>query len=155
MRLELTQKASFSEFVESNEAGIRHALVGCLGSDLGRDAAAQALLYGLENWGRVSGMENPAGYLFRVGQRWGGRQQPRHVRFGIVHSTEDPWFEPGLAAALKGLSVKQRVAVVLRHGSDMDYSEIARLTSSTEPAVRKNVERGLARLRKTMEVAGE
>lgn len=154
LQSEVSVRETFAEFVESNEAGIRHALIGQLGSDVGRDAAAQALLYGLEHWERVSGMENPAGYLFRVGQRWGG-QRPRRVRFGIVDSTQDPWFEPGLAAALESLPVKQRVAVVLRHGSDMDYWDIARLTNSTEATVRKNVERGLAGLRKSLEVDGE
>jgi RNA polymerase sigma-70 factor (ECF subfamily) len=155
LQSDMTLRASFSEFVDDNESELRHALVGHFGSDLGRDAAAQALLYGLEHWERVGGMENPTGYLFRVGRRWGGRQQSRRVRFRIVEATEDPWFEPGLAAALEGLPVKQRVAVVLRHGSDMDYSEIARLTNSTESAVRKNVERGLAGLRRSLEVDGE
>jgi DNA-directed RNA polymerase specialized sigma24 family protein len=156
LKSDVTVRTSFSQFVEDNESEIRHALVGYFGSDLGRDAAAQALLYGLENWERVGGMQNPAGYLFRVGQRRGGRKQSRRARFGIVAATQDdPWFEPGLASALERLPAKQRVAVVLRHGSDMDYSEIARLTNSTEPTVRKNVERGLAGLRKSLEVNGE
>jgi len=148
-------RASFSEFVEDNEAGIRHALIGQLGSDVGRAAAAQALLYGLENWERVSVMENPEGYLFRVGQRWGRRSAPRRVQFAVVDSIQDLWFEPGLEAALVGLPVKQRVAVVLRHGSDMSYSNIARLTNSNEASARKNVERGLAGLRKALEVEDE
>ncbi len=148
----MTLRATFEEFVESNERELRHALVSRFGSDLGRDAAAQALLYGLEHWERLSGMENPAGYLYRVGQRWGGRQRPGLDRFGVVDSTREPWVEPGLAAAMQSLSVKQRVAVVLRHGLDMDYSEIARLTNSTETTVRKNVQRALAGLRKALEV---
>ncbi|MEE8376723.1 MAG: sigma-70 family RNA polymerase sigma factor [Acidimicrobiia bacterium] len=145
-------RPSFAEFVENNEHELRHALVSHFGSDLGRDAAAEALLYGLEHWERLSGMKNPCGYLYRVGQRWGGRQRTRRVRFGIVDSTQDSWFEPGLAPALESLPVKQRVAVVLRHGSDMEYSDIAHLTNSKEATVRKNVERGLAGLRKAMEV---
>ncbi len=155
MQSESTVRGTFSEFVGSFEHEIRHALVGRFGSGLGRDAAAQALLYGLEHWDRVSAMENPAGYLYRVGQRWGGRQRPRRVHFGIVDATQDPWFEPGLAAALESLPARQRVAVILRHGSDMAYSEIARLTNSTEASVRKNVERGLTGLRKALEVGGE
>ncbi len=155
MLSDVTSRATFEEFVESNEHELRHALVSRFGSDLGRDAAAQALLYGLEHWERLSGMENPAGYLYRVGQRWGGRQRPRRIRFGVVDSTREPWVEPGLAAALQSLSVRQRVAVVLRHGLDMDYSDIALLTNSTETTARKNVQRALARLRKALEADGE
>jgi len=155
LQIDVTVRLSFAEFVESKERELRHALVGHFGSDLGRDATAEALLYGLEHWDRVSGMKNPAGYLYRVGQRWGGRQRPRRVGFGIVDSTQEPWFEPGLRAALEGLPGKQRVAVVLRHGLDMDYSDIARLTNSTEATIRKNVQRALAGLRKALEVDDE
>ncbi len=101
-------------------------------------------------------MENPAGYLYRVGQRWGRRQRrvvptPREA----PSTRQDPWFEPGLTPALKNLSVKQRVAVVLRHGLDMTYGDIARLTDSSQSAVRKNVQRALAELRKALEVDDE
>lgn len=155
VQLDLSVRQSFADFVEGYEARIRHALIGQLGSDVGRNAAAQALLYGLENWERVSAMENPAGYLFRVGQRWGRHRAPKHIQFTVMDSTQDPWFEPGLEAALQGLPVKQRVAVVLRHGSDMAYSDIAKLTNSPEATVRKNVERGLARLRRALEIDDE
>ena len=155
MQLEVSVHETFSEFVENNEAGIRHALIGQLGPDAGRDAAAQALLYGLENWGRVSSMENPAGYLFRVGQRWGRHRRPLRVEFEVLDSTREHWFEPGLEAALKSLPARQRVAVILRHGTDMSYPDIARLTNSLEATVRKNVERGLVRLRKILEVDDE
>jgi DNA-directed RNA polymerase specialized sigma24 family protein len=155
LQLQVSVSETFSEFVESNEAGIRHALIGQLGTEVGRDAAAQALLYGLENWGRVSSMENPAGYLFRVGQRWGRHHRRLRVEFEVLEPAREPWFEPGLGPALRSLPAKQRVAVILRHGTDMSYSDIALLTNSVEATVRKNVERGLASLREILEVDDE
>lgn len=148
-------RPTFSEFVERREPGLRHALMAELGFEIGRDAAAQALLYGLENWERVSAMENPAGYLYRMGQRWGRRQRRGSVAFGEVASSPDHWFEPGLESALRDLPVKQRMAVVLRHGLDLSYRDIASLTSQSETAVRKSVQRALARLRQALEVEDE
>ena len=152
MKAHLSRSSAFAGFVEAREAGLRRALISQFGSELGRDAAAQALLYGWENWDRVSELDNPAGYLFRVGQRWGRRQRRKRVHFGTIDSVSSPWFEPGLPAALLALPVKQRVAVVLRHGSDMAYGDIAHLTNQSEATVRKHVERGLAALRRRLEV---
>lgn len=152
MQSEVGVRGDFSTFVEETEPGLRHALIAELGYETGRDAAAQALLYGLENWDRVSGMENPAGYLYRVGQRWGRRHRLPLLRLGDIAGNDDRWIEPGLIRALEVLPTQQRVAVVLRHGLDMGYREIAELTRSKEPAVRKNVERALVTLRKVLEV---
>jgi RNA polymerase sigma-70 factor (ECF subfamily) len=148
----VTEDRSFSAFVEERESDLRRALTGEFGPHRGRDAAAQALLYGLENWSRVSELDNPAGYLFRVGQRWGRRQQSRPIVFAPIDQAPSPWFEPGLAPALAGLPTNQRVAVVLRCASDMAYADIAALTDQSEAAVRKQVERGLASLRQALEV---
>ena len=152
MQSEVQVGVDFSTFVKEAEPGLRHALIAELGYETGRDAAAQALLYGLENWDRVSRMENPAGYLYRVGQRWGRRHPLTLLRHGDIAGHDDRWIEPGLLPALEALPTQQRVAVVLRHGLDMGYGEIAELTSSNEPAVRKNVERALSTLRKVLEV---
>ena len=152
MQSDVKVRDDFSTFVAEAEPRLRHALIAELGYETGRDAAAQALLYGLEHWDRVSNTENPAGYLYRVGQRWGRRQPVSFPLFGDVASNADQWIEPGLIPALEALPTRQRVAVVLRHGLDMSYREIAELTGSNEPAIRKNVERALATLRKALEV---
>ena len=55
---------SFTEFARRCEPRLRHALVAVLGSDAGRDAVAEALAYGWENWSRIKTMENPVGYLY-------------------------------------------------------------------------------------------
>jgi RNA polymerase sigma-70 factor (ECF subfamily) len=152
MRAEPSTDLAFAEFVDAKEADIRRALTGRFGAEMGREAAAHALLYGLENWNRVSAMDNPAGYLFRVGQRWGRRSRRKRVHFDVVESPTGPWFEPGLGTALAALPAKQRVAVVLRHGSDMTYRQIAGLTNQSEASVRKQVERALASLRVALKV---
>ena len=149
---ESSRRRSFEVFVEECEAGLRHALIGLFGPDDGRDATAQALLYGWEHWTRVGDMDNPAGYLFRVGQSWGRRNGTRRVELPPVTEHREPWVEPALPRALGGLSDTQRVAVMLRHGSDWDYGRISRFMGITEAAARQNVLRGLAELRTALEV---
>ena len=50
---------TFSTFVEEHEARLRHALTARFGSDVGKEAAADALAYGWEHWEQVRSMENP------------------------------------------------------------------------------------------------
>ena len=68
-----TRTQAFTDFVSTTERPLRQALTASLGPEAGRDAASEALAYGWEHWDRVAGMANPAGYLYRVGQRWGRR----------------------------------------------------------------------------------
>jgi len=62
-----TKAESFSGFVTGHETRLRQALTAVFGVDGGTDAAAEALAYGWEHWDRVSVMDNPSGYLYRVG----------------------------------------------------------------------------------------
>ena len=47
---------------------VRAALVAAYGVEAGRDAAAEAVAWALEHPERLRGLDNPAGYLYRVGQ---------------------------------------------------------------------------------------
>lgn len=59
---------SFEVFVAEVEPRLRRALVAGFGPVAGRDAAAEALAIAWERWEKVRGMDNPAGYLYRIGQ---------------------------------------------------------------------------------------
>ena len=59
---------TYEEFVRRDGVRLRAGLVAAYGPDVGADAAAEAAAYGFEHWERLSGMHNPAGYLYRVGQ---------------------------------------------------------------------------------------
>ena len=102
----------FSEFVSDMESRLRQALTSALGPEFGREAAAEALAYGWEHWARISEMENPVGYLFRVGQRSGRRMRSRkRIVFPAVVSERSPWVEPALPAAMQRLSDQQLLGV--------------------------------------------
>lgn len=143
----------FAEFVSEKERGIRQSLTGALGVDLGREATAEALAYGWEHRNRVERMDNPAGYLYRVGLNWGKRSLSRRsVAFRADVAKESEWVEPGLPGALAGLSERQRVVVYLVHGHDWSLSEVADLLEISKGSAQKHMERAMTRLRRELKV---
>lgn len=142
---------SFTEFVVTYEARLRQALTASCGSERGRDAACDALSYGWEHWDRVGPMENPVGYLYKVGvdrARRASRRKP--LRFDPVDSARIPEVEPQLPDALAGLSERQRVVVVLVHGYGWTQLEVAELLGLSRSAVRNHMERALVSLRRSI-----
>lgn len=148
-----TRTTDFAEFVSASESGLRQSLTAALGPEVGRDAAAEALTYGWENWDRLESLDNPAGYLYRVGLNWGKKRFSRKsVVFQDVPESPRDWFEPGLPDALAGLSEKQRVVVYLVHGHDWSFSEVADLLEISKGSVQKHMERAMAKLRRQLKV---
>lgn len=143
----------FAGFVSDSERPLRQSLTAALGPDLARDATAEALAYAWEHVDQVGEMENPAGYLYRVGLNWGRRSAGRRpVFFQVPVAESSNWVEPGLGDAIAKLSEKQRLVVYLVHGHDWSLSEVASLLEVSKGTVQKHMERGMARLRRQLKV---
>ncbi len=139
------QRTAFTAFVAEVEPRLRRALVALRGRDAGRDATAEALAWAWEHWDQVQAMENPAGYLYRV-----GTSRTRERRRALLPSKGDapaPTFEPGLGPALAALTDRQRAAVVLVHGCGWSYTEVAEAIGVTKSSVGTHVARGMGQLR--------
>ena len=148
-----TASELFVGFVSEAEPSLRRALSAAFGSEVGREATAEALAYGWEHWDRVGVMKNPAGYLYRVGRNFGRRMRPpRPVVDPIPLGDGDVWFEPGLAAALAGLSEKQRVVVSLLHAFDWSMTEVAELLGISKSTVQSYESRAMRKLHDAMGV---
>jgi RNA polymerase sigma-70 factor (ECF subfamily) len=149
-------EAAFAAFVHEAQDPIRRALVAGFGIDAGRDAAEEALLHAWQHWNRISGMNNPHGYVYRVGHRMARkatRSEKRPVVLPDVPAALNPVrVEPGLPAALSALSHRQRTIVVSVYGYGLSQAEAARLLGITRSSVQRHLERGLTRLRKEMGV---
>lgn len=144
-----TTKA-YSEFVRDLEPRLRHALIGAVGPDTARDATAEALAYGWENWDRLERMENPAGYLYRVARTAARRAHKREPLMPAVATDDTPWVEPGLPAALAALTERQRVAVWSVHGLGWSLGEVAQLLGISAESVRTHVRRGMKKLQRIL-----
>jgi RNA polymerase sigma-70 factor (ECF subfamily) len=152
-----TDTDTFTGFVERVGPRLKHALISSLGGEVGREATAEALAWAWEHWDRLTEMDNPAGYLYRVGRSRGVgmyRRRRRETAAPHVPTTEHGAhpFEPGLPGALERLSQKQRAVVVLIHGYGWTYREVAGVLGIAAGSVQKHEERGMRRLRSAMKV---
>ena len=143
---------SFTEFVIEKETPLRHALTAAFGPERGREAAAEALAYGWEHWDRIRQMENPAGYLYRVGRDRARRRNPKRAVVSQTVAQREWWFEPGLPRALAQLSEKQRLVVALLYGYQWSMTEVADLLGVSKGTVQSYADRGLRRLRQRLGV---
>jgi DNA-directed RNA polymerase specialized sigma24 family protein len=149
---------TFEQFAAGAGIRLQRAFVAAYGPERGADAVAEALGYAWEHWRRVRRMDNPLGYLYRVGQT---RTRPRKTPVGTgweparAAPAGDRLVEPGLVDAVASLTEPQRVAVVLVHGYEWSLREVAELTGVTVSTVQTHVERALAKLRDALEVVDD
>ncbi len=105
-------------------------------------------------------MDNPAGYVWKVGRNKGRdlmrkRRRDRELptSWPPVLSTSPPVVEPSLPAAFANLSERQRLTVFLIHGYGWTHREVAEFVGVSVPTIQKHAERGLAKLRRALGVA--
>ena len=140
----------FDRFVEDVRPRLVRALAGAVGTDDAADAAAEALAWAFEHWDRLCEMENPAGYLYRVGRSRVRRRRtptlPTPASIGV------PDIEPSLVPALLALPETQRTAVWLVHACEWRYAEVAEAMETSVSMVGNHVARGLESLRRRLGV---
>lgn len=142
----------FEMFVAQVEPQLQRALAGHLPSGVVGDAVSEALAYAWEHRDRVLPMDNPAGYLYRVGCNRGRRLRRPLLLPDPAPDGSDPLVEPGLPKALAGLTERQRVCVMLVHGAGLTLTEAANALGITAGSVSRHVERGVERLRRSLRV---
>ena len=150
--MESSAAGVYADFVEEVGGRLRHALISAYGAEVGAEAAADALAYAWEHWDRIRAMDNPAGYLYRVGQSKSRRYRRHPGRLPDAPDAAQPWFEPGLPGAVAALPEKQRVAVMLCHGYSWTRAEVAELLGVNASTVQRNLDRGMAKVRKALGV---
>ena len=144
---------AYTAFVEEVGQRLRLALFAAFGPDTGAEATAEALAYGWEHWDRLRKMENPAGYLYKVGRSRAGRAfRPRPYVAPPPPSGDPPWVEPALPKALEDLPERQRASVLLVHGYGWTLQEAADVLGVGRSTVQRHVDRAVTKLREVLEV---
>ena len=142
----------YDAFVRDAEPRLRKGYIGVVGIDRMPDAVGEALAYAWENWDRVASLDNPVGYIFRVGQsKIRTKRQPRLFE----RPRELPDIEPGLPSALLKLPRQQRAAVWLVHGCRWSHGEVAEVLDISPSTVSTHVNRALIRLRTELGVPSD
>ena len=150
--MDLTDGA-FETFVDDAGPRLRHAFVARYGPEIGAEATQEALAYGWEHWDRVSRMDNPAGWLYRVGQSRSRRLRKRPVRLPPPERHHNPVMEPDLPKGLRALPDRQRIAVLLVHAFGYTVREAAEILDVSPSTVKQNADRALRKLRSSLGVS--
>jgi len=139
------------ELIAETSVTLRRALVARHGLERGCEAAAEAIAWASEHREELAEMDNPLGYVYRVGQsslRRGHRIHRLRVDLlpdSVIHDgngVDDTLFD-----SLRRLAPDQRVAVVMVHMYGFTYREVADLIGVPETALTNHVHRGMNRLR--------
>ena len=133
---------------------LRGVLIARHGIEVGLDVHAEVSSFAWEQRDMVCGLDNPAGYLFRVSQskarryrRWGRTAPlPAERAVGIPDS------DPRLDEAMAQLTKDERTVCVLVHGYGYRYEEAAELLGWSTASVRNR--RGVCRSRLSFDLGG-
>jgi len=147
------RRAEYDRVVSPIVGRVQRGLIAQFGIEVGGEVASDVVLWAWEHIERLSDVQNPAGFLFRVGQsaaRRHCRWQRDRARFPATPgwvADNAPELDDEVLDAMRSLKASQRVAVLLVHGYGFTYREVADLMQLSEPAVTNHIHRGLSRLR--------
>jgi RNA polymerase sigma-70 factor, ECF subfamily len=136
---------SFESFFAREHARLQRALFVLVGNTgEAEDLAQEALVRVWERWGRVSTMEDPVGYLYRTAMNQFKSHRRRAIRGArrmLAHRTApDPLAAADdrdmVGRALRRLTERQRMALVLTEFLELDSSEAGRAMGVSPSTVR-------------------
>ena len=97
-------------------------------------------------------MDNPAGYLYRVGRDRARRMKTRRIVLAPAPDHQDIWVEPALPTELAQLPEQQRVVTALVHGFGWSLAETATFLGVSKSTVQSHADRALKKLRRRLGV---
>lgn len=143
-------------------------LVGALGLYVGdryvaEELAQEALLRACRRWERVSTLDSPGGWTWRVAVNLANsyfrrRQAESRARERLsqerdtVSEGPQPTDSDVVARAVAWLPRRQRTALILRYYLDLSVAETARRMGTSDDAVRSLTKRATADLRRRMDL---
>lgn len=130
----------------------------CGDEEMAADLAQETLIRVVTHWPRVSRLQSPGGWAYRVAinlaNSWFRRRQTaRRAKQRLGSELDWSYDSPDVAlavtvrAAVASLPARQREALVLHHFLGMDSAEISQLMGCSEQAVRNLTHRARERLR--------
>jgi len=141
----------FETFYEAHRDEIFRFLARRLGADAAEDAFQETFLRALRAYPRLSHGDHLRAWVFTIASRIvvddARRRRPQTELPELTAEDGLPAFEE-LAPLTDDLPPKERAAIVLRYGYDLDYEAIGAALGSTAQAARQAASAGVRRLRK-------
>jgi RNA polymerase sigma factor (sigma-70 family) len=148
---------AFELFYKDNSGPVFRALLaGTLNRAAAEDATAEAFARALAHWDTIASHPNPKAWVLRVAwnhhrsswrrweARWSVDQQEPSPR------AAEPWLDPDLVAAIRGLPRGQREVIVLLALGELTPTEIAGVLGRAEGTVRSQLSRARMTLRQVL-----
>jgi RNA polymerase sigma-70 factor (ECF subfamily) len=124
------------------------------GGEHAEDAVQEAFTQAYTRWPKVSAYDRPDAWVLRVAvnrmsnERRRLRRRDRNAHRMLEHDTIEPASPTDhLAAAIRRLPPRQRMALTLRYLADLDIAEVADAMEISEGAVRYHLHEARAALR--------
>jgi RNA polymerase sigma factor (sigma-70 family) len=139
-------RRGFDAFYRVARPSIGRALALALGDvDLAVDATDEALARAYERWSKVSTLDRPDGWVYRVGLNWATsvlRRRRNHQRLYAAMPVEAPAItDPAVHASIAELDIDHRAVVVCRHLLGWSVSETAVALQIREGTVKSRLHR--------------
>src|SRR3954451_25060126 len=145
----------FQTVMDEHRHSLARFLAATVGPDDAEDCLQETLISALRAYPRLRGDSNVKAWLFTIARNKALDEHRARARRPVpvaetaggsaVAVADAP--DEGLWIAVRELPPKQRAAVVLRFVNDMPHGEIARVLDCSEPAARRSLHEGLAKLR--------
>jgi RNA polymerase sigma-70 factor (ECF subfamily) len=147
----------FEHFYEEHRDAIFGHLARLLGRAAAEDAFQETFLRALRAYPKLRHGEHLRAWIFTIATRVAFDQRPRdgRARERLLLEEEEgapdsvPAYEE-LEELTSDLPPKERAAVVLRYGYDLDYDSIGAALGSSEDAARQAASAGVRRLRRRL-----
>lgn len=141
----------FERFYREHSAEVLRLLRRRLGPSGAEDAFQETFLRALRAYPRLEHAEHLRAWVLTIAQNVAldsfRRSQPRVELAEPGAEDPRPAYEE-LADLTDGLPPKERAAVVLRYGYDLDYAQIAKALGSSPDAARQAASTGVRRIRR-------
>lgn len=139
--------------------GLRRALTLSLGdAPLASEAVDEAFTRAYARWSRVSQLDDPAAWIYRVAMNWATswlrKRRLRPVRSveDLDTTTRDVVADHTVLDAIEALPTPQRAVIVLRFYLDWEVPRIASALDVPPGTVKSRLHRALSRLQDRKEV---
>ena len=150
----------FDRVVSEHGPALLRFCAAQVGAERAEDCLQETLLAALRAYGELRDAGALRAWLFSIAARkaidmhraHARTPQPTEVVETSAVAADAPPRDETLWDHVRALPDKQRHAVTLRYRADLTHAEIARVMETSEPAARRNVFEGLARLRSHAEI---